>query len=53
MARLTTSRGASSAVRVIIGHEAMAVAIDQVRPFAANGFGDQRRLEPATYSVVG
>ena len=36
------------AVLVIIEHEAVAGAIDEVRAFAAHGLGDQRRLEPAT-----
>ena len=30
------------AVLVIVGHEAVAVAVDEVRAFAAHGFGDQR-----------
>ncbi len=41
MARLTTSRGASSAAGVVFLHEAMAVAIDEIGAFAADGFGDE------------
>ena len=31
---------------VVFGHEPLAVAIDQVRPFAADSFGDQRSTRP-------
>ena len=31
---------------VVVGHEPVAVAVDEVRPFAADGFGDQRTARP-------
>ena len=43
MARATTSRGASSAERVIAGHEGLAVAVHQARAFSAQGLGGQGR----------
>ncbi len=33
--------------RVVLGHEPVAVAVAEMRPFAAEGFGEQVRAEPA------
>ena len=41
MAWATTSRGASSARGSYVGHEAVAVLVAQVRPFAAHRLADQ------------
>ena len=41
IARLTTSRGRQLAARVVLFHEAHAVAVDQPGSLAAHGFGDQ------------
>ena len=44
MARATTSRGASSAALVVLGHEACAVGQAQQAAFAAHRFGNQEGL---------
>ncbi len=41
MASETSSRGASSARRMIIGHEALAESVAQVGALAAQGFGQE------------
>ena len=39
--------GGQFAAGIVVGHEAVAVAIDQPGPFAAGGLADQVRLPPA------
>ena len=41
------------AAGVVVGHEAVAVAVHQPGPFPPGGLADQMRLPPAMYSTVG
>ncbi len=59
MARATTSRGASSARRVVVGHEALGVDCRRVSAavedaaFAAQRLGDQEARSAGWYRQVG